>query len=107
MPPVVFEQGSSRAVAALRVRIAEGARQGIEVTAFLVEVGDRAVFNDSQAARQSLQELPTVTQRLKRRRIEIAELMQPFELRRRRTRFEQFRMLGAMAQLQQLDDAFD
>ena len=107
VPAVVLEQRPPRAAGALRRGVAEAARQAVEVAALLVEVGDRAVLDDAQAARQAVQEMPAALQRVGILRRQQRRAAQAIELRRDAVDCEQLGVLAAVAQLQELHDALD
>ena len=107
MSGVVREQGAARARLARTRRVAEPPREAVEVAAFVVEVGDRAVLDDAQAQREAFEELPSCDQRSRLRLRECAALRELREDVLGAIDFEDLRMLVCLAELEPGDDGFD
>src|SRR5262249_6799233 len=104
---VVAQQRVARARLARSIRVAEPARQRVEIAVLRVEVGNRAVLDDAQRAREALQEVPALGEVARRGGRQQAELREARNQALGAVDVEKGTMVATVAQLQVLHRALD
>jgi hypothetical protein len=77
---VVLEQRPARSPLAAGGLVAQTASEAFEVASLFVQVGNRAVLDDTKSISQTLEKVPAPHQSIERARVEMTERVQALEL---------------------------